>query len=113
MTNPIGSATEVASPLFYDIAQRQRLDKVLRQLPEADNRTGLPPAELVEPVKRINEVMRRYGVEFQFGGEPPRVITRIVDMESGETIRQIPSEEVLRVAERLNDIVGRLLESEA
>ena len=113
MTNPIGAATGMHTALSYDIAQRQRLDNVLRQLPEADSRAAVAIEELVEPVKRINEVMRRYGVEFQFGGEPPRVITRIVDMESGETIRQIPSEEVLRVAERLGDIVGRLIESEA
>jgi len=41
------------------------------------------------------------------------VVTRIVDRESGEVIRQIPSEEVLRVAERLGEVQGRLLSLEA
>jgi flagellar protein FlaG len=75
----------------------------------------VPPSrgELVEPIQRINEVMRHYGVQFELGESESQVVTRIVDRESGEVIRQIPSEEVLRVAERLGEVQGRLLSLEA
>ena len=37
MTNPISATTGTHTTLSYDTAQRQRLDTVLRQLPEAGN----------------------------------------------------------------------------
>lgn len=119
------------SDLIQDISQatkglsvQQRLDNMLAQLgkaqaplPEEDATTG--PAEeptagkLVEPVNRINEVMRAYGIEFHINEYDNRTVTRIVDRESGEVIRQIPSEEVLRIAESLSELQGRLIRLEA
>ncbi len=74
---------------------------------------ALGKGELVEPLQRINEVMRNYGVQFELGEFESRVVTRIVDRESGDVIRQIPAEEVLRVAERLGEVQGRLVNLEA
>ncbi|MFC3285194.1 flagellar protein FlaG [Litchfieldella rifensis] len=119
------------SDLIHDISQatrglsvQQRLDSMLAQLgktttplPERDSVTGpaAPPThgELVEPIARINEVMRPYGVEFHINEYDNRTVTRIIDRESGETIRQIPSEEVLRIAESLDELHGRLIRLEA
>lgn len=41
------------------------------------------------------------------------MVTRIIDRESGEVLRQIPAEEVLEIAERLNELQGRLIDLEA
>ncbi|MFA5677514.1 MAG: flagellar protein FlaG [Pseudomonas sp.] len=110
MTSTISSATSQPAATIQDATQHQRLDRVLRELPGSENTTAAQdPAALVDTVRRINEVMRPYGVEFEMGGEPPRVVTRIVDSASGEMIRQIPSEEVLRIGERLEELVGRLI----
>ena len=57
--------------------------------------------------------MRHYGVEFHLQDFGRRVVTRIVDRESGEVIRQIPSEEMLRIAESLERMRGRLIQREA
>ncbi|GGX78162.1 hypothetical protein GCM10007160_01740 [Litchfieldella qijiaojingensis] len=119
------------SDLINDISQatkglsvQQRLDSALAQLgkaqvplPESDAVTG--PAEtpttgeLVEPLIRINEAMRPYGVEFLVNEYDNRTVTRIIDRESGEVIRQIPAEEVLRIAESLSALQGRLIHLEA
>lgn len=64
-------------------------------------------------MQRINEVLGSYGVEFHLKEPGPRVVTEIVDRESGEVIRQIPSEEVLRIAERLEQLRGALLREQA
>lgn len=64
-------------------------------------------------MQRINEVLGSYGVEFQLKEPGPRVVTEIVDRESGEVIRQIPSEEVLQVAESLEQLRGILLRERA
>lgn len=69
--------------------------------------------DLVEPVQQINAVMRPYGVQFELSDDYPQPITRLVDLESGDVIRQIPGEEVLQVASRLEDLRGRLVSQEA
>lgn len=71
-------------------------------LAQAESSQALSSAELLEPVQRVNEAMKEYGVQFEMS-EPPgeRLVTRIVDQSSGDVIRQIPTEEVLAFAQQL------------
>lgn len=126
MSTPLTDATPAAptaAPTNH-LTPRQRLENALAHLPapagslvaqkDADS-SSFPSTRynaLVEPVQRINEVMRNYGVEFhlQEFEQGQRVVTRIIDRESGETIRQIPSEEVLKIAESLEQMQGRLIQ---
>ncbi len=57
--------------------------------------------------------MRPHGLEFELSEETSRVITRVIDRESGDVIRQIPAEEVLKIAERLEEMQGRIISIEA
>jgi len=89
---------------------------VLAQLPtgSADQRAvqqaqALGREELQAQARRINNVLRSYGVEFEISGDPPQTITQIVDRETRDVIRQIPSEEVLAFVERLDELRGLLL----
>lgn len=91
---------------------RQRIEALVDGVPtvgsllaEAESSQTPGASELEEPVQRVNEVMSEYGVQFQLS-EPPgeRMVIRIVDSESGELIRQVPPEEVLRVAEQLDEM---------
>ena len=97
-----------------DPAMRQRLDRALQQVASEVQTIQRPQMEeLVKPVQRINQVMKAYGIEFDLSESGSRVITRIVEVDSGEVIRQIPSEAVLRVSERLDELVGVLLQDQA
>lgn len=100
---------------------QQRLERALAHLVQPPSAIGVeqgaplvPPnahqGALVEPLQRINTVMRSYGLEFDLQSYDSRVVTRVVDLESGKVIRQIPSEEVLRIAESLARMQGRLIE---
>lgn len=108
----------------HGLTAQQRLDSMLGQLgqsplpvPEPQAERGAaaqPPAgDLSEPVMRINEVMRPYGIEFHLNDFDSRTVTKVVDRDSGDVIRQIPSEEVLRIAESLSELQGRLINLEA
>lgn len=57
--------------------------------------------------------MRPYGVEFELSETPSRVVTRLVDRDTRELIRQIPTEEVMRIAEHLEALQGGLIDLEA
>ncbi|SDN87096.1 flagellar protein FlaG [Halomonas shengliensis] len=122
MTSPLADAT-AAAPFggVHELPPHQRLDSVLAQLPNpggaiAQGSAGgdaISQEALVAPIARINEVMRAFGLEFELSEAANRPITRIVDRDSGEVIRQIPAEEVLRVAERLEELTGRLIHQQA
>ncbi|MCH4562961.1 MULTISPECIES: flagellar protein FlaG [Halomonas] len=122
MSSPLTDATSAPSTSpFNDLTPRQQVERVLANLPTAggalaqaeSSSVALGRGELVEPIQRINEVMRHYGVQFELAEHESRVVTRIVDRESGEVIRQIPAEEVLKIAERLQEVQGRLVDLEA
>ncbi|GHE21059.1 flagellar protein FlaG [Halomonas urumqiensis] len=122
MSSPLTDATHATpSSAFNSLTSRQRAERVLDTLPvaggvlseTASGRDNTGRGELIEPVQRINEVMRPYGLQFELSEFEKRVVTRIVDRDSGEVIRQIPAEEVLAVAERLAEVQGRLVNLEA
>lgn len=98
-------------------AQEQRVQKILQQIPPGAAATAArQPAleELLKPVQRVNETLRAYGVEFELSKQHDgQVITRLVDRESGDVIRQIPSDAVLQVIERLEGLQqGSILREE-
>lgn len=110
----LNGAYPASSP--HGVTPRQRAERAVAELTnappgrEAGLQATMGPGTLVEPIQRINEVMRPYGVQFELGEHEPRVVTRIIDRDSGDIIRQIPSEEVLRIAERIDELQGRLVD---
>ncbi|MFW9606789.1 MAG: flagellar protein FlaG [Pseudomonas sp.] len=124
MNSPLLDASSVTpSPATSSLNPRQKLENTLSQEPAAagtaaakseSNKPSLVTRdELLAPVQRINESMSNTGVEFQVAEPGKRLVTRVVDRESGEVIRQFPSEEVLRIAENLEKMSGRLLQEKA
>ena len=121
MTTPVdnNSVSSLPSQFSYQAA-RQRVEKVLAQLPAAGGAVQDSDSEgrmvqreaLVKPIQKINEVLRRYGVEFQLSEDSGRTIIRLIDRENGELIRQIPPEEALNAAQRLEEVKGRLFSLE-
>lgn len=122
MSSPLLDATQALSfSSLHNVTPRQQLESALNKLPAAggflaqaeSNSKVTTAAELVEPLQRINEVMSQRGLEFDLNDASSRVVTRVIDRESGEVIRQIPAEEVLRIAERLSEMQGGLVNSQA
>lgn len=72
------------------------------------------PGSLEGAVREINESLggQSVGVRFELDGDTDRLIVKVVDRASGELIRQIPSEEVLRIA-RLLGKTGTLVRESA
>lgn len=115
----IDAVNRVQTAQLNGQSPRQRLDDLLEKLPAAGSQlseaqqTDPSAGELVEPVQRINEVMRERGLEFDISENDSRIITRVIDRDSGDVIRQIPAEEVLRIAEQLQELRGQFVSLEA
>ncbi|PRY64587.1 flagellar protein FlaG [Vreelandella songnenensis] len=122
MTSPLTDMiTTLSSASSRNPTPQQRLDSTLTQLSIMDSSStqqgstaeSISKGELVEPLQRINAAMRPRGLEFEMSEQSSRIITRVIDRESGEIIRQIPAEEVVQIAKRLEEVQGSLISLEA
>jgi flagellar protein FlaG len=68
-------------------------------------------AKLSEAVRSINETMRSLapGLEFSVDHDSHRTVVKIVDQETKELIRQMPTAEALEIAKALDRVQGLLI----
>jgi len=71
--------------------------------------------ELDEALERLNEQVRKnnYNLNFSVDDTTNFVVVKVKDATSGDVIRQIPSETVLRVAHNLEAVKGLLRDEQA
>lgn len=55
----------------------------------------------------------QYNLQFQLHDDSSRMVVKVTEAASGEVIRQIPSEEALRLAENLSEIRSVLFSGKA
>lgn len=74
-----------------------------------------PPETVEEAVSAIQEFVQtvRRNLNFDLDDSSGRVVVKMTDAESGEVIRQIPSEEALKLAESLAEARSLLFEAKA
>jgi flagellar protein FlaG len=77
----------------------------------AEKEAAPAPAQERAALAEINESLRMaaIGVQFEFDKEADTMIVKVVDVESGELIRQMPSEEVVRISRALGKLQGLLV----
>lgn len=73
------------------------------------------PGELAKVIEEIAARAQQSGAEldFQIDDESGRVIVRILDRKDGTVLRQMPSEEALRIAKALAQFELHLIEARA
>lgn len=83
--------------------------------PQAPDNSGAPlshpgqvvaPKEVAETVANLNDYMQdiRRSLQFSMDEESGRTIITVIDAETKEVIRQIPSDEVLALVRRLKEL---------
>ena len=82
---------------------------------EKEQRNGeLSREEIEEAVKEIQERFETMGSHFKFGlyrhQESSSIVARLQDRQSGDLIKQFPSDEVLELREKLEDLIGILFD---
>ncbi|HAQ86656.1 MAG TPA: flagellin [Pseudomonas sp.] len=69
-------------------------------------------ADLVEKFRSQMQNIQR-DLSFSVDDSTGDVVVRVIDGESGKIVRQIPSEEILRLTERLDEMRSLLFEAKA
>ena len=69
------------------------------------NRIEPERERVVEAIKRIQEFVdeTQRGLQFSIDDDTGRIVVKVIARHSGEVIRQLPSEEALELAKRLQD----------
>lgn len=114
MTTPLTNdprPTPIAPTRSAD--DKEQVAKILGQIASSPEQTEVQFEALVKPVQQINDVIRPYGVVFDLSQQSSTVVTQIIDLETGDVIRQTPAVEVLRIAEQLDKVSGLLFQIKA
>lgn len=80
--------------------------KAVERSEQPASRVAESPAHAV-----VSQVNRE--VHYEIDDDLKRVVTKILDGKSGELVRQIPSEEALRLAKVLDSFAGEILDKRA
>lgn len=73
-------------------------------------RNSVQPEEILSRIKSLTED-GMYSVRFENNREFDELIVKVVDAESGETIRQVPAEEILGVRAKLAELRGQIVDT--
>ncbi|ART64448.1 flagellar protein FlaG [Kushneria marisflavi] len=68
---------------------------------------------LEEAITQLKQGLERVGIDIDIHDDSGRIVTRVIDRESGDVIRQIPTEEVLHMARMAAYQQGQLLKTTA
>lgn len=71
--------------------------------------------QLNEAVKQLNETLKKMSqnLEFSIDSDIHRTVVKVVDLQTKDVIRQIPTPEALEIAKALDRLQGLLIKQEA
>jgi len=103
----------VRKPFETDTAARtaRSSKEAAHALEKAGSKTDAPKAKDVEAIaSEVQIYLKRLNTELRFevDSKSKEVIVKIVDPSNDEVIRQIPSEELVAIRERMEDLAGVL-----
>lgn len=90
------------------------VEKLNKQGSVAEN-TTLTVEEISETVEALNDMMRSIerGINFRVDDDNGRTVIKIMDKQTSELIKQIPSEDILRLINSMQNMQSLLFEERA
>ena len=121
MSQPVPAASAVESPWLQQLlagrtggaavaaAEATALRKAEAEVEEAT------PVQIEMAVKSVNASLesRSISLQFEVDRDTDKLIVKVVDRSNGEVIRQIPTEEVVRIAKVMDRQAGLLVSQQA
>lgn len=107
------SASDVELKLDTAVsAIEQTVEQTVEQ-DAADNE--LNPSKLTQVATELSDMMSmmRKGLAFKVDENSGQAVVTVLDRDTGDVIRQMPSEEALALAEKLSEVTGLLMKTEA
>jgi flagellar protein FlaG len=117
------SDTSVAAPLAVEkntyVAEADKV-ALAKSLTETEQSAAVKDEQseaevLAEVVEQLSEVvtLMNKGLAFSVDEDSGSAIVKVMDIDTGDIIRQIPSDEALELAQKLQDVKGLLMKTQA
>ena len=94
-----------------DVARDKGHDNITRDRP-AEAAEAVGPQQTDNAVKEINQALETLAtsLKFEVDDESGQTLVKVIDQDSGEVLRQIPSEATVRIARSLAKMIGHLVD---
>lgn len=122
----IAPAPPLAEPLLQDAAvtvtasadaQKSAMggDKAASGDPRPSQGDAQPAPTLEKAIEELNRSFEAWSTRLRFEMDPEaqRLVVTVLDSETGDTIRTIPSDAVIRVAKMIVNLQGQLVKTQA
>mgnify|MGYP000871654780 CR=1 FL=1 len=106
------AATPVLAAAVAKPEEGEREASAVSVSAKAGETNGEQIEEAVTSIQNFVQTIRR-DLNFSLDDSSGRVVVKVTDSASGEVIRQLPSEEALRLAESLEEVRSLLFKAEA
>ncbi len=106
-------ASKVASPPVVDAQSAVSEAVKPREAIRVDTQSVMSSEDLTQAIQSLNDMMSALDRDINFAKDPGtgKNIVRVTDSNTGQTIRQIPSQETLSFIKNLDRMVGLLFDS--
>jgi flagellar protein FlaG len=104
--------TAVKNPENSKIVNQLSKDEV-NQTTEKDEKESMSTPQLEKVAKQLQEFIGKMnrGLEFTVDEDSGRDVIKVIDKNSGDVIKQYPSEEVLSLVAKLSEATGNFVDS--
>jgi len=106
-------ASKVASPPVVDAQSAVSEAVKPREAIRVDTQSVMSSEDLTQAIQSLNDMMSALDRNINFAKDPGtgKDVVRVTDSNTGQTIRQIPSQETLSFIKNLDRMVGLLFDS--
>ncbi|MEI6896500.1 MAG: flagellar protein FlaG [Psychromonas sp.] len=111
--NSLNKQGSVKDPQSMNIVNALQATKGAQQQMSADKPSPLSPEQITETVKDMNSLFTNMNrnLSFTVDSQSGESIIIVKDAENDEMIRQIPSEELLVLRKKMDDVIGILFDT--
>ena len=109
---PVTSTSSQAAVVAATVRPPQAAERVREPPPKAQEN---PVADVAQAARKVEKFVQAMSSDLQFSVDESsgNSIVRVIDRSTREVIRQIPSEEMLSIAQALDRIQGLLIRQKA
>ena len=82
--------------------------EITRQAINEEDKEKIDLRKLQEEIKKINEAIavKNIALNYSFNDNTEEIVVKVVEMPSEKVIRQIPPDAILKLRERLQEVLG-------
>jgi len=106
----VGSISPKVDTSADEISRERKEKAASNQVEPQTKNSKVQPEEILDQIKSLTED-GAYSVRFEQDAKHNKMVVRLVDVESGETIRQLPPEELINLTETLKELRGSLVDT--